>query len=44
MTQYRCVNFDSEECLKHGVKNDLWMMQYQYDHRGDDSEFTVKKT
>jgi hypothetical protein len=31
MTQYWCVNFDSEECLKHGIKHDLWMMQYQYE-------------
>lgn len=31
MTQYWCVNFDLEECLKHGIKHDLWMMQYQYE-------------
>jgi len=30
MTQYWCVNFDSEDCLKHGLKHNLWMMQYQY--------------
>lgn len=30
MTQYWCVNFDSEDCLKHGLKQNLWMMQYQY--------------
>ena len=30
MGQYWCVNFDSDVCLKHGIKNNLWMMQYQY--------------
>lgn len=34
MTHYWCVNFDSEECMKHGIMHDLWMMQYQYE---DDS-------
>jgi hypothetical protein len=30
MTKYWCVNFDSEACLQHGIKRNLWMMQYQY--------------
>ncbi len=30
-TQYWCVNFDSEECLKHGLRHSLWLMQYQYE-------------
>lgn len=30
MTKYWCVNFDSEDCLKYGLKHNLWMMQYQY--------------
>ncbi len=29
-TQFWCVNFDFEDCLKHGLKHDLWMMQYQF--------------
>ena len=33
-TRYWCVNFDSEECLKYGLKRSLWMMQYQYSHDG----------
>ncbi len=28
--QFWCVNFDSEDCLNHGLKHDLWMMQYQF--------------
>ena len=31
MTNYWCVNFDFEECLTHGLKKKLWMMQYQYE-------------
>jgi hypothetical protein len=31
MTQCWCVNFDHERCLKHGIKRNLWMMQYQYE-------------
>ncbi len=32
MPKYWCVNFDSESkvCLEHGIKKNLWMMQYQY--------------
>lgn len=30
MAKYWCVNFDSEDCLKYGLKHNLWMMQYQY--------------
>lgn len=30
MTNYWCVNFDFDECLKHGLEKNLWMMQYQY--------------
>jgi len=30
MTKYWCVNFDFDECLKHGIEKSLWMMQYQY--------------
>jgi hypothetical protein len=34
MPKYWCVNFDSEYCLEHGIKHQLWMMQYQFeDHR-----------
>jgi Domain of unknown function (DUF3883) len=25
-----CVNFNFDDCLKHGIDNNLWMMQYQY--------------
>ena len=31
MTQYWCVNFDSKECMNHGIEHNLWMMQYQYE-------------
>lgn len=31
MTNYWCVNLDSEDCLKHGIERNLWMMQYQYE-------------
>lgn len=31
MPQYWCVNFDSVDCLKHGIKHGFWMMQYQYE-------------
>lgn len=31
MTQYWCVNFDSKECMDHGIKHNFWMMQYQYE-------------
>jgi hypothetical protein len=30
VTKYWCVNFDSEDCLRHGIEQNLWMMQYQY--------------
>jgi glutathione S-transferase len=30
MPNYWCVNLDSEACLQHGIKHQLWMMQYQY--------------
>ncbi len=30
MTSYWCANFDSVDCLKHGIKKKLWLMQYQY--------------
>jgi|694.fasta_scaffold12389_14 hypothetical protein len=30
MEQYWIANFDFEECLKYGLRNKLWMMQYQY--------------
>ena len=30
MTKYWCVNFDGEDCLTHGIKKRLWLMQYQY--------------
>lgn len=30
MTRYWCVNFDFDECLQHGLKHNLWLMQYQY--------------
>ncbi len=30
MTNYWCVTFDFEECLKYGLSKRLWMMQYQY--------------
>lgn len=30
MTNFWCVNFDFDGCLKHGLANKLWMMQYQY--------------
>jgi hypothetical protein len=30
MTKFWCVNFDSEDCLRHGIHRKLWMMQYQY--------------
>lgn len=30
MTRYWCVNFDFPDCLIHGIKKNLWLMQYQY--------------
>ena len=27
MTGYWCVNFDFDECLQHGLQNNLWLMQ-----------------
>lgn len=30
MENYWIANFDIEECLQHGLRNKLWMMQYQY--------------
>jgi len=30
MSRYWCVNFDYDACLEHGIKKNLWMMQYQY--------------
>jgi Domain of unknown function (DUF3883) len=30
MEKYWIANFDFEECLKYGLRNKLWMMQYQY--------------
>ena len=39
MTKYWCVNFDSEACLQHGIKRNLWMMQYQYaDDHGNEHQ------
>ncbi len=31
MANYWCVNFDGESQLKHGLRNKLWLMQYQYE-------------
>src|SRR5689334_21511909 len=31
MAKYWCANFDALACLEHGIENDLWMMQYQYE-------------
>ena len=37
MTKYWCVNFDAEACLQHGIKRNLWLMQYQYsDDQGNE--------
>jgi hypothetical protein len=30
MIKYWCVNFDHPACLEHGIRNKLWLMQYQY--------------
>ena len=30
MEKYWIANFDFEECLQYGLRNKLWMMQYQY--------------
>jgi hypothetical protein len=30
MEKYWVANFDLEECLQYGLRNKLWMMQYQY--------------
>ena len=30
MTKYWCVNFEFPNNLRHGIKKNLWLMQYQY--------------
>lgn len=30
MEKYWVANFDFEECLQHGLRKNIWMMQYQY--------------
>ncbi len=30
MAKYWIANFDFEECLRHGLRKNLWLMQYQY--------------
>lgn len=30
MENYWIANFDFEECLKHGLRKNIWLMQYQY--------------
>lgn len=30
MAKYWCANFDFGLCLEHGIRNNFWMMQYQY--------------
>ena len=37
MTKYWCVNFDSVDCLHHGIQNKLWLMGYQYARKGADT-------
>ena len=34
MARYWCMNFDAEEVLQHGLRENFWAMQYQYSHGG----------
>lgn len=36
MTKYWCVNFDTVDCLHHGIQHRLWLMGYQYARTGTD--------
>lgn len=33
---YWCANFDNYSALTHGIENDSWLVQYQYEHAGFD--------
>jgi len=39
--KFWCANFDTRPCLEHGIANNLWLMQYQFEddhghiHQGD---------
>lgn len=37
MSKLWCVNFESVDCLHHGIRNNLWLMGYQYAKKGTDA-------
>jgi hypothetical protein len=37
MPKFWCVNFESVDCLHHGIQNNLWLMGYQYAKKGGDA-------